>query len=255
VLGLPENRFAMGESDGDLNDVLQAFYRKPDAARAVRAFEAWLRAGQADIVALHAFTRMAMVSGEVRAGIEALRPLQPRLVEAVLRGFDDPNFPRVGDGPPAPDEMDLLWVEFFVTGNLAPLLRIIAILDEPDVVRAKLTQWLRETGTGFFGKRKLASFVPVFARCGIPVRLESMDIDGPLDVDLSVALAARAGQLKFAELPVPLSQAEAIRIAAKSSAVWSLKANCEAHAPVARLCELEATKQGGAARLLLSRVH
>ena len=85
--------------------------------------------------------------------------------------------------------MDLLWVEFFATGNLAPLLRIIGVLDEPDIVRAKLTQWLLETGTG----------------------------------------------------------------AAKSAAVWSLKANSEAHAPVARLCEFEATKQGGAARLLLSR--
>src|SRR3954451_9232591 len=144
----------MGESNIDLNDVLQAFYRKPDAARAVRAFEACLRSGQPGIVALHAFTRMAMVSGEVRAGIEALRPVQPQLVEAVLRGFDDPNFPRVGDGPPMPDEMDLLWVEFFVTGNLAPLSRIIGVLDEPDVVRTKLTHWLLETGTRFFGKRK-----------------------------------------------------------------------------------------------------
>jgi hypothetical protein len=68
-----------------------------------------------------------------------------------------------------------------------------------------------------------------------------------------VALAARAGQLKFSELPVPLSQAEASRIAAKSAAVWSLQVNSEVHAPVARLCELEATRPGGAARLLLSR--
>jgi len=253
VLGLPENRVAMGDSNIDLNEILQAFYRKPDAARALRAFEAWLRAGRFDIVALHAFTRMAMVSDQVRAGIEEARPVQPHLVDAVLRGFDDPNFPRVGDGPPAPDELDLLWVEFFTTGNVAPLLRLIGILDEPDVVRAKLTRWLLDTGTGFFGKRKLASFAPVLERCGIPVRFESMDIGGPLDLDLSVALAARVGKLKFAELPVPLSQAEAMRIAAKSAAVWSLKANSEGHAPVATLCELEATKSGGAARLLLSR--
>jgi hypothetical protein len=244
----------MNERSEDLNDVVQTFYLRPDAARAVRAFEAWLRSGTVNIIALHAFTRMAMVSGEVRAGIEALRPVQPRLVDAVLRGFDDPNFPRAGEGPPAPEEMDLLWVEFFVTGNLAPLLRIVAILDEPDVVRAKLTRWLRETGSGFFGKRKLRSFAPVFARCGIPVRLESLDIDGPLDVDLSVALAARAGQLKFVELPVPLSEAEAIRIVAKSAAIWSLKANAKAHPPVARLCELEATKPGGAARSLLAEL-
>jgi hypothetical protein len=79
-----------------------------------------------------------------------------------------------------------------------------------------------------------------------------MDIDGPLDVDLSVALATRAGQIKFVELPVPLSDAEAIRIAAKSAAVWSLRANAAEHPPVAQLCERESTKEGGAARLLLS---
>jgi hypothetical protein len=252
VIGLPQNGVGMGDAGEDLNEIVKSFYREPDAPRAVRAFEVWLRSEQPSVVALHAFTRMAMISTEVRAGVEGLRMVRPRLVEAVLRGFGDPTFPRVGDGPPAPEEMDLLWVEFFTTGDLAPVLRIIGILDEPDVVRAKLSQWLRETGVGFFGKRKVARFVPVFARCMIPVRPKSMDIDGPLDLDLSVALAAKARKLKFAELPVPLSEAEALRIAAKSAAVWSLKANAAAHPSVARLCELEATKQGGAARLLLA---
>jgi hypothetical protein len=175
---------------------------------------------------------MAMVSDEVRAGFVGLRPIQPRIVDAVLRGFDDPTFPRVGTGPPSPDEMDLLWVEFFITGDLAPLLRIVGILDEPDVVRTKLTQWLRETGVGFFGRRKVARFVPVFARCMIPVRLESMDIDGPVDVDIMAAIAARDRKLKFDELPVPLSLVELLRVAAKCAAVWSLKTNGRTHAPV-----------------------
>lgn len=252
MVGLPHNGVAVGEASEELNEIVQSFYREPDAPRAVRAFEAWLRSGQPSVVSLHAFTRMAMISTEVRAGVEGLRPVQPGLVEAVLRGFGAPTFPRVGDGPPDPEEMDLLWVEFFTTGDLAPVLRIIGILDEPDVVRAKLSQWLRETSVGFFGKRKVARFVPVFARCMIPVRLESMDIDGPLDVDLSVALAAKARKLKFAELPVPISEAEALRIAAKSAAIWSLRANAAGHPSVARLCALEATKQGGAARLHLA---
>jgi hypothetical protein len=158
----------------------------------------------------------------------------------------------VGEGPPTPEELDLLWVTFFVTGDLAPVLRLVGVLDEPDLVRAKLSDWLRETGDGFFGKRKLARFVPVFARCAIPVRVDALEIGGPLDLDVSVALAARAGQLKFTELPVPISRAEALRIAAKSAAVWSLRVNAAAHAPVARVCALEATKPGGAARLLLS---
>ena len=235
----------------DLDRVLQSFYRKPDAAGALRAFEWWLQSQEGGLVVLHAFARMAATSEEVRAGIEALRP-RSSVIEAVLRGFADPAFPRVGDGPPAIHELDLLWCEFFITGSLTPVLRVVGVLDEPDVVRAKLTQWLRETRAGFFGQDKRAKFVPLFARCGIPVQLESRDIGGPLDVDLSVALAAKSGLLRFADLPVPLAEAEVLRIAAKSAAVWSLRANAKAHEPVARLCELEATKPGGAARLLLA---
>jgi hypothetical protein len=123
----------VGEAgDDDFNEIVKSFYREPDAPGAVRAFEAWLRSGQPSVVALHAFTRMAMISIEVRAGVEWLRTVRPRRVEAVLRGFGDPTFPRVrvGDGPPAPEAMDLLWVEFFTTGDLAPVLRIIRILDD-----------------------------------------------------------------------------------------------------------------------------
>lgn len=229
----------------ELDDVIQSFYRTPDVLRAVHAFEAWLNATEPSVTELHAFTRMAMVSAEVRSGIEALHPEKPRVVERILKGFDDPEFPRVGDGPPAPEEMDLLWLEFFVTGSLSPVRRIIGVLDEPDVVRAKLTAWLRETGTSFFGKWK---FAPLFARCAFPVQFDTMSIGGPMDLDLGVALCARAGKLKFAELPVSLSQNEFVRIAAKSASVWSLRSNALRHPLVAQLCREEATKPGGAAR-------
>ena len=210
--------------DEGLDDLVQSFYRKPDVARAVRAFEGWLRSGESNLGDLHAFTWMAQVAGDVRAAFESVRSTRPRMVDAVLRGFSDPTFPRVAEGPPRIEDLDLLWVEFFITGSLAPVLRIIGVLDEPDVVRAKLSEWLKETGRGFFGKRTLARFLPVLARCAIPIRLQSLDIGGPLDVDLSVALTAKAGQLKFAELPVELSQAELLRIVAKSAAIWSLRA-------------------------------
>lgn len=70
-------------------------------------------------------------------------------------------------------------------------------------------------------------------------------------MDLSIALAAKAGKLKFVELPVPISETEALRIATKSAAVWSLRAN-SIHEPIAQLCEVEAKKQGGASRVLLA---
>ena len=237
-------------SRADLDLVLQSFYRTPDPAGALRAFEAWLESTDPTVVELHAYTRMAAASAAVRTGIEALHGRKPAVVDAVLKGFDAPAFPRVGSGPPSPEEMDLLWVEFLVTGALEPVLRIVRVLDEPDLTRSRLTHWLATT-TGFFGKRERARYLPILARCMIPVLVETSSIDGPLDVDLSIALAARAGRLQFAELPIPLSPSELVRIAAKSAAVWSLKASAEVHRPVRDLCASEATKPGGAARVLL----
>jgi hypothetical protein len=234
-----------------MDDLVQSFYRKPDAPRAVRAFEGWLRAGESSLAILHAFAWMAATSAEVRVAFENVRATRPQMADAVLRGFTDPKFPRVADGPPRIEDLDFLWVEFFITGSLAPVERILGVLDEPDLVRAKLSEWLKRVGSGFFGKRTLGQFLPVLARCAIPVRLESRDIDGPLDLDLSVALTAKAGNLKFSELPVPLSQTELLRMVAKSAALWSLRANAAGHPTIAEFCRIEAKKPGGAGRLLL----
>lgn len=234
-----------------LDQAIQNFYRAPEPGPLLAAVDGFLAAPTPSLIVVAALARMAMVSPEVRRGLEARRSVQPRFIDAVLRGFDDPQFPRVGDGPPSPEELDLLWVEFFVTGASAPLLRVVGVLDEPDLVRAKLEAWLRELGTGFFARRTFERFAPVFERCAFPVRFADSRVDGPVDLDLSVALTARAGKLKFAELPFPLTAPELVRIAAKSAAVWSLRDLSTRHERVAAVCREAARAPGGAARRLL----
>lgn len=233
------------------DEVVQSFHRAPDRRRAVELFEEWLSSTNPSVIELHAFCRMAMVDEVVRSGIAALRENKPKIVDLVLEGFANPEFPRVGEAPPSAESLDLLWVEYFVTGSLAAVQRIVGVLDEPDLVRTKLAEWLTRTRAGLFGRMRIERFVPVFARCAFPVELESTTIGGPLDLDLSVALAARAGKLKFTELPVPLANEELLRIAAKSAAVWSLRAIATTHPEIAQLCEAESQRTGGAGRLLL----
>ena len=96
-------------------------------------------------------------------------------------------------------------------------------------------------------------YLPLFARCSFPIRFEESSIDGPLDLDLGIALSAKAGQLKFAELPIELSPSELVRIAAKSAAVWSLRALAATHPLVAQLCVEASTTAGGAGRLHLAQ--
>ncbi len=236
-----------------LDEIAQNFYRSRDVTGLDAALEGFFAAPTPNLALLHLLARMVRLSPEALAAVERFRAREPRFVEAVVRGFDDPTFPRVGEGPPSAEELDLLWSEFFATGERAPVLRIVAVLDEPDVTRERLSRWLQELGTGFFGKRTFQKYLEVFARCHFPIDVETRRIDGPVDLDISVGLTARAGQLKFAELPFPLSQDELLRLATKCTAVWSLKDLAKRHERLFEWCLEEARRPGGAGRLLLAR--
>jgi hypothetical protein len=68
----------VGEPGEGLDEIVQSFYRTPDAFRAVRAFEAWLRSGPPSVVALHALKSAAVWSLKANA---AQHPSVARLCE------------------------------------------------------------------------------------------------------------------------------------------------------------------------------
>lgn len=131
--------------------------------------------------------------------------------------------------------------------------RIVAVLDEPDLVRERLTSWLQHIGIGPEGGTEFMKYLPLFQRVAFPIVFSESRVDGPVDLDLTVAITARNGQLQFTELPFELTKPEQIRIAAKGAAVWSLRGIGARHEVIAQVCAEESTKPGGAARLLLSR--
>lgn len=235
-----------------LHQTLHHFYRTRDAQLAVTALCQLLEAKQVETLTnasvFHAFGRIAEVSEAARTGFASLSALHPKYIAAVLEGSRNPQFPRVKPEKLEIGDLDLHWSEFLVTGDTGSVRQLVAVLDWPDLVRAKLSKWLQETGTGFFGRRTIAKFQPLLARCSFPINYETRTVDGPFDCDLQTAISAKNRLLKFAELPFPLSQDEAIRVAMKLSALWSLNSNAQQHELVARVCEEEAKRPGGAAR-------
>lgn len=151
-----------------------------------------------------------------------------------------------------PEMLDRLWSHFSSTGDLTAVYRIVSVLDWPDLVRQRLNKWLTDTPDEMWTDDRYHDCQQLFIQCVFPINCANRTIDGPLDLDLHVALMAQSGNLQFKELPIDLSPSELVRAAMKSAALWSLRSFSQHNHIVARLCDEEATKPGGAARALLA---
>ena len=151
-----------------------------------------------------------------------------------------------------PHVLDALWSAYKETGNLDYPLRVLSVLDWDDGVRSRIRSWLAHLPEGYCDTPECVAFQVRFVRWTMPIDCTNKRIDGPVDLDLHVALLAKSGALKFSELPVTLTKVETLRLAMKSAAIWSLMSFATEDSAVAKLCQTEAAKSGGAARLLLA---
>jgi hypothetical protein len=148
----------------------------------------------------------------------------------------------------SPEVLDQLWSYFNRSEDEAAVRRVASVLDGEDVVRNRLQSWLQTTHEVNWAATPHRDYQQLLIRCSFPIDYERQTIAGPLDLDLHVALLARGGELKFAELPVQLSTPDLMHLAMKGAALWSLRSFAQQNQVVARLCDEESRKSGGAAR-------
>lgn len=157
-------------------------------------------------------------------------------------------------------DLDLLWIEFQITGNKEPVRRIIRTLDWRDVIREKLRDWLSlAPATQFFGRSisrhhrtldRLSKFADI--ECDI----ERQEIKTLEDLDCICSLERghwspeRFTKIKAA-LPFDLSVEELNHIAVKATAKWLLESSAAKHELVLEACEEQGTVKEGRAELAL----
>ncbi|MBZ0237727.1 MAG: hypothetical protein K8M05_35765 [Deltaproteobacteria bacterium] len=242
-------------------EVTGGFYRNPDAELAAGALRHWLRmVAEADeeqiarmFVLLYLFARIMQTSS---SGREAFEPIlrgyegpHAELAQRLLQAADDPSFPSAMRVPvERPEILDMLWADFFVTGEAAPIERIFGVLDGEDRVRSRLEAWLRERSLLGGSKRRLTA--STLASVGLVVDLDREVIvtDGDLDC-LCFRIAEQRVPI-FSMLPFELTGDDLMALATKGSAVWSLRLNASAHETVAEICRAEAQRPGGPGRRL-----
>ncbi|HEY0992955.1 MAG TPA: hypothetical protein VGD80_38140 [Kofleriaceae bacterium] len=259
--------------DASVNSDLEAFrvvttgyYRNPDAQLAAGALRHWLRLlatsdqGQDArlMVLYYVFARIGQVSKAARDAFEPiLRASEsPRadLVQRLLRAASDRTFETVLDALPHRRDsqldcvsLNLLWGEFFVTGQAEPIERIFTALDWNDRVRRRLDAWLR--AWPLFGAAKRRAAASALASVGLVVDLERKVIVSIGDLDCLCFSIAEQRVPIFKMLPFKLTSAEVTDLATKATALWSLRLNARDHQKVAEVCRIEAQRPGGPARL------
>jgi hypothetical protein len=173
-------------------------------------------------------------------GSNQAKSVDPSTVERLLNG------PIYGA-----EVLDHLWSYYSASGDERAVRRIASVLDWEDLTRVRLQAWLATTHPAVWIEEPFRAYRSLLLQWTIPIDYENRSIDGPVDLDLHIALLARSGQLEFEQLPVALAPQELLGAAMKSAALWSLRSFAERDPLVARICQEESHKSGGAARQLL----
>ena len=158
-------------------------------------------------------------------------------------------------------DLDLLWMEFLVTGNRDAVVRIIEVLEWPDLLRGRLQQWLVfTTMRGPLSWRERRRVLALRDAAGLSIDLDQGKITTPEDLDCRCFLQGvqtnpeRAKRLRKL-LPFSLSEEELLHWGVKGTAKWSLWSNAAQHLAVMEVCVEETRSTSLRARLSLLEIQ
>jgi len=159
----------------------------------------------------------------------------------------------------SPRDPDLHWAEFLLTGDHRPVVRLIDVLEWPDLLRERLVAWLH-TPKKIFERSRAAAAKRIADATGIRIDVEqrailsSEDLDCALTLDGLVKRNADSLKAAFDSLPFRFEAEPLMRIALKSAALWSLASNAGQHALVNDVCAREAARRSGTTRRALEQI-
>ena len=145
-----------------------------------------------------------------------------------------------------PAMLDQLWEAYINTKNTDFVLKIISVLDWEDNARKYLEAWVKNAPLS-----ELTQYIQKLSDWFIPVNPINRTIDGPVDLDIHIALLALNEELNLNELPVQIPQEGLIKLTMKNAALWSLSMS-QQHPEVAEICNRESQVAGGASRIHLA---
>ena len=153
-------------------------------------------------------------------------------------------------------DLDLLWMEYVVSGSRDAIIRIIDVLEWDDLIRRKLQVMMRSTDSWFFRRyrqTRFTKFANELHEClGVRCDVHRQNVDNPDDLDTHCMMTGTdidAERSASARRLLTLSHAEIEQhIGVKAAAKWSLVANALQDEAILEICQNEATRRTGRCR-------
>jgi hypothetical protein len=136
----------------DFAQLIECFYEEPNLERAIDGLRLYLSQARGlvcgeEVLMPYFFGRLTQLHPEItpklREVVHESSGQKPEFIASLSRWFDDPvpeiALKRVLQSP---QDNDLLWLEFSLTGQPEPIIRLIDLFERADKIRGKLEDWL-----------------------------------------------------------------------------------------------------------------
>ena len=166
------------------------------------------------------------------------KDIKPLIEDALERNMPLPFDPLTKEIK-IPYDIEMLWAEFFVSGNEEAIRRVLSLVDKPDIIREKILAYLN--GDEVTGNKQLL-LVRIRKVIGIAIDPETNEI--PVTGDLGALMMSRIRQqiasnndfeLLMDQIDVPTE--EFLTVATKAEAVRTLETYALRNDKVLKLCQ------------------
>ena len=186
----------------------------------------------------------AETDNEMKDFLEQLIDISPLGSERIARGVKDYN------------DLDFMWMEFFVTGDKKPIVKLIDVLIWEDRFKNKLLTWISNKHS----KKEIRNLNRLLNVAMINVNLEKGQIGsgGDMDCLYSAFLSNPRMEMQRSKDGIQIRQAlglseeDLFYLATKGVAMWALKSNAEQHPKVLEYCKQEFERRNDKSKIELA---
>jgi tetratricopeptide (TPR) repeat protein len=181
---------------------------------------------------------------EMKDFLEKIIAMPPLGNKRIIEGVKDYN------------DLDFMWMEFFITGNKEPIVKLVDVLAREDRFKKKLLIW----ASNKHNEKETKDLNALLSEANIRVDLEKGDFDIGTDMDCmySAYLNASGRNQQRSKYGIQirqilgLSEEDLYYMATKGAAMWALQSNAKQHPKVLEYCKQEFERRNDKSKIELA---